>query len=227
MSLLWSILGRPWVNYSQSHVDLSRSKVKLSLSGVNFGQLQLHLGQSLVDIEVPSHKQAAPTISRLPPPVGNCWELPGNVSGIVRKCRDVENIPKIQFFEILFKHRHVTPRWKSFGLSIDKEMTILGHFDLLGPKNGPKRVNMDWKYNFLKFCSNIGMWPLVGNGLASRSWIKWFWAILTYLGRFFSFFRSLSQAAPTIPDIYRPSGIVGKCREMSGNEEIVFRLFSQ
>ena len=150
--------------------------------------------------------RAAPTFpdgSRPSGNVGNCRETCRELSGNVGKCRDIENIQKIPFSEILFKHRHVTPRWKSFGLSI-KEMTILGHFDLLGPKNEPKRVNMDWKYNFLKFCSNIGMWPLVGNGLASRSWIKWFWAILTYLGRFFSFFRSLSQAAPTIPDIYRP-----------------------
>ena len=86
------------------------------------------------------------------------------MSGIVGKCRDIENIQKILFSEILFKHRHVTPRWKSFGLSI-KEMIILGHFDLFGPKNGPKRVNMDWKYNFLKF--------MFEHGHVTPCW-KWF-----------------------------------------------------
>ena len=45
--------------------------------------------------------------------------------------------PKIPFFDMLSKYRHVTPRLKSFGLRIKKK-TILGHFDLIGPKMGPK-----------------------------------------------------------------------------------------
>ena len=71
------------------------------------------------------------------------------MSGIVGKCRDIENIQKIPFFEILFKHRHVTPRWKSFGLSITK-IIILGHFDLFGPKNGPKGVKKGLKISFFE-----------------------------------------------------------------------------
>ena len=62
-------------------------------------------------IKVPSHKQ-----HRHFPTAPDRREMSGNVSGIVGKCRDIENIQKIPFSEILFKHRHVTPRWKSFGL---------------------------------------------------------------------------------------------------------------
>ena len=44
-----------------------------------------------------------------------------------------QNGLKIQFSEILFKHRHVvTLRWKWFGLKIMSKI-ILGHFDLFGP----------------------------------------------------------------------------------------------
>ena len=85
-------------------------------------------------IKVPSHEQ-----HRHFPTAPDRLEM----SGIVRKCfgncRDIENIQKIPVSEILFKHRHMTPCWKSLGLSI-KEMTILGHFDLFGPRNGWKRV---------------------------------------------------------------------------------------
>ena len=68
----------------------------------------------------------------------------------------VKKGPKIPFFQVLFKHRHVTPRWKSFGLRILKKI-ILGHIDPFGPKNGPKRVKKGPKIPFFKFCTNIGM----------------------------------------------------------------------
>ena len=65
---------------------------------------------------------------------------------------------------------------------------------------------------------------MLEHGYATPCW-KWFGLKIMnkmILGHFdlfgpiFLLFRSLSQAAPTIPDIYRPSGIVGKCRELSG-----------
>ena len=45
-----------------------------------------------------------------------------------------QNIP---IFIILFKHRYVTPRWKSFGLRIKKKY-FYAYFDLLGPKKAKK-----------------------------------------------------------------------------------------
>ena len=51
-----------------------------------------------------------------------------------------QNIP---IFIILFKHRHVTPRWKSFGLRIKKKY-FYAYFDLLGPKKGQKGAKMQF-----------------------------------------------------------------------------------
>ena len=69
--------------------------------------------------------------------------------------------PKVPFFEVLFKHGHMTPRWKSFGLRIQKEI-ILGHFDPYGPKNGPKRVKKGPKISYFEIMNKHGhmMTPL-------------------------------------------------------------------
>ena len=103
---------------------------------------------------------------------------------VLKISKNPRNISFWPFLKIFLDHRHVTPRWKSHGFRIMKK--IMGHFELFGPKNGPKRVIkplLGPKIFENIILQNIGMWPLVGNCMTSESWKKYFWVILSYLGQ--------------------------------------------
>ena len=55
--------------------------------------------------------------------------------------------PKNRIFSNLFKHRHVTPRWKTWGFRITKKIFLV-KFGILGRNLGPK--SKFWGQNFQK-----------------------------------------------------------------------------
>ena len=59
-------------------------------------------------------------------------------------------VPKRVKESNFFKHRHVTPRWKTWGFRITKKI-FLAKFGLLGRNLGPKSYFLNEKSNFFEF----------------------------------------------------------------------------